>query len=87
MYEQVAPHAEWLERAKEAMLRAGVAPLVRPIRGGTDGARLSYMGLPCPNLFTGGANFHGPYEYASLDTMYRAAETLVHLVTLASPTA
>ncbi len=87
MYEQVAPHAEWLERAKEAMLRAGVAPLVRPIRGGTDGARLSYMGLPCPNLFTGGANFHGPYEYASLDTMCRAAETLVHLVTLASPTA
>lgn len=81
MYDQVAPHAEMIERAKQAMALAGVTPLISPIRGGTDGARLSYMGLPCPNLFTGGANFHGKYEYASLDTMCRAVETLVHLVT------
>jgi peptidase T len=81
MYDQVAPHAEMIERAKQAMAQAGVTPLISPIRGGTDGARLSYMGLPCPNLFTGGANFHGKYEYASLDTMCRAVETLVHLVT------
>ncbi len=81
MYDQVAPHAEMIERAKQAMTLAGVTPRISPIRGGTDGARLSYMGLPCPNLFTGGANFHGKYEYASLDTMCRAVETLVHLVT------
>ena len=81
MYEQVAPHEEFLERAKRAMLQAGVTPRTSPIRGGTDGARLSYMGLPCPNLFTGGANFHGKYEYASLDTMCRSVATLVHLLT------
>ena len=81
MYEQVAPHEEFLERAKRAMLQTGVTPRTSPIRGGTDGARLSYMGLPCPNLFTGGANFHGKYEYASLDTMCRSVATLVHLLT------
>ena len=81
MYEQVAPHEEYIKRAKAAMLRAGVTPRISPIRGGTDGARLSYMGLPCPNLFTGGANFHGKYEYASLDTMCRSVETLVYLLT------
>ena len=81
MYDQVAPHEEYLERARAAMLRAGVTPRTSPIRGGTDGARLSYMGLPCPNLFTGGANFHGKYEYASLDTMCRSVETLVYLLT------
>ena len=86
MYDQVAPHEEYLERARAAMLRAGVPPRPSPIRGGTDGARLSYMGLPCPNLFTGGANFHGKYEYASLDTMCRSVETLVYLFTEA-PTA
>ena len=86
MCDQVAPHEEYLERARAAMLRAGVTPRTSPIRGGTDGARLSYMGLPCPNLFTGGANFHGKYEYASLDTMCRSVETLVYLLTEA-PTA
>ena len=64
------------------MLRAGVTPVVKPIRGGTDGARLSYMGLPCPNIFTGGANFHGRYEYCSLDTMLLAAQTIVNLAQL-----
>lgn len=61
---------------------AGVEPLVKPIRGGTDGSRLSYMGLPCPNLFTGGMNFHGKYEYASLDTMKKAMQTIINLAGL-----
>ena len=60
----------------------GVEPLVKPSRGGTDGSRLSYMGLPCPNLFTGGMNFHGKYEYASLDTMKKAMQTIINLVGL-----
>lgn len=81
MYDKVAEHTDMIDRAKAAMERAGVVPRITPIRGGTDGARLSYMGLPCPNLFTGGANFHGKYEYASLDTMCRAVETLIYLVT------
>lgn len=82
MREQIAPHPQLISLAEEAMRRSGVRPLIRPIRGGTDGARLSYMGLPCPNLFTGGANFHGRYEYASLEVMSRSVETLVHLVQL-----
>ncbi len=82
MRERVEPHPEIIERAWRAMERAGVRPVLKPIRGGTDGARLSYMGLPCPNLFTGGANFHGRYEYCSVDTMARATETLIHLARL-----
>lgn len=82
MKEQVEPHIRLIDFAREAMLLAGVRPLIRPIRGGTDGARLSFMGLPCPNLFAGGMNFHGRYEYASLTTMCRSVETLVHLATL-----
>ena len=69
MREMVEPHPEVIDKAFKAMEQAGVTPIVRPIRGGTDGARLSYMGLPCPNLFTGGMNFHGKFEYCSLDTM------------------
>lgn len=82
MREMVEPHPEVIAKAMEAMELAGVKPIVRPIRGGTDGARLSYMGLPCPNLFTGGMNFHGKYEYISLDTMYRAMQTIVNLIKL-----
>lgn len=82
MREMVEPHPEVIEMAKRAMEMAGVVPVVKPIRGGTDGARLSYMGLPCPNIFTGGANFHGRYEYCSLDTMALAAQTIVNLVQL-----
>jgi tripeptide aminopeptidase len=82
MREMVEPYPEVIEKAKQAMLLAGVTPLVRPIRGGTDGARLSYMGLPCPNLFAGGMNFHGRYEYCSLDTMRRAVKTIVNLAAL-----
>ena len=82
MREMVEPHPEIINKAMEAMEQAGVEPIVKPIRGGTDGSRLSYMGLPCPNLFTGGMNFHGKFEYISLDSMYRSVQTLVNLVKL-----
>ena len=65
--------------AKEAMLAAGVTPDVQPIRGGTDGARLSFMGLPCPNIFTGGANFHGRFEYLPLESLKKAGETVLQI--------
>lgn len=82
MRERVEPHPEIVAKARRAMELAGVVPVVRPIRGGTDGARLSYMGLPCPNLFTGGANFHGRYEYCSVDMLVQAVQTLVNLAKL-----
>ena len=82
MREMVEPHPEVIDKAFRAMTDAGVKPIVRPIRGGTDGSRLSYMGLPCPNIFTGGMNFHGKYEYCSLDTMGRAMQTIINLAQL-----
>lgn len=80
MKEKIEPCLFLVENAKRAMERAGVAPKVVPIRGGTDGARLSYMGLPCPNLCTGGHNFHGRFEYISVQAMEKVVEILVHLV-------
>ncbi len=82
MRKQVEPHPQVIDKAVEAMEMAGVKPLVRPIRGGTDGARLSFMGLPCPNLFTGGMNFHGRFEYCSLTTMRRAQQVILNLAQL-----
>ncbi len=82
MRERVEPHPELIAKACQAMEEAGVTPIVRPIRGGTDGSRLSYMGLPCPNLFAGGMNFHGKYEYCSLDSMEKATLTLLNLCKL-----
>ena len=79
MRKMVEPHPQVIEKAKRAMIEAGVKPQVKPIRGGTDGSRLSFMGLPCPNLFTGGMNFHGRYEYASLTTMQKATNTIINL--------
>lgn len=79
MREMVEPYPEVIDIAMKAMEEAGVTPIVRPIRGGTDGARLSYMGLPCPNLFTGGMNFHGKYEYCSLNTMQKAMQTILNV--------
>jgi tripeptide aminopeptidase len=79
MREVIDRHPQVVQRAIQAMRTAGVEPLVRPIRGGTDGARLSFMGLPCPNIFTGGANFHSVYEYCSLDSMARAVHVVVAL--------
>lgn len=80
MRDRIAEHPEVVDIAKQAMIELGIAPIIRPIRGGTDGARLSYMGLPCPNLFTGGANFHGRYEYVSIDTMNYAVQTILKIV-------
>ncbi len=82
MRKMVEPHPQVIKKALEAMKQAGVKPLVRPIRGGTDGARLSFMGLPCPNLFTGGMNFHGKFEYCSLDTMRKARQVILNLAQL-----
>ena len=82
MRKQVEPHPQVIDKALKAMELAGVKPLVRPIRGGTDGARLSFMGLPCPNLFTGGMNFHGRFEYCSLTTMRRAQQVILNLAQL-----
>lgn len=79
MRKMVDQHPQIKERALNAMILAGVTPIVRPIRGGTDGSRLSYMGLPCPNIFTGGMNFHGRFEYCSLDTMERAVHTIINI--------
>ena len=69
-----------VDNAKKGAELAGLTPVVEPIRGGTDGARLSYMGLPCPNLGTGGYNFHGPYEFASVNSMEKVVELVVRLV-------
>jgi len=69
-----------LDKAIEAINSTGIKPLVMPIRGGTDGARLSFMGLPCPNIFTGGHNFHGPYEFVCVESMIKAVETIINIV-------
>ena len=68
----------------EAMKMAGVKPVIQPIRGGTDGAMLSFRGLPCPNLFAGGHNFHGKLEYVPLESMEKAIEVVKNIVTLAA---
>lgn len=80
MKEKVEPHMHLIENAKRAMEETGVTPIVVPIRGGTDGARLSYMGLPCPNLCAGGNNFHGRYEYVPVQSMEKIVEILLKIV-------
>ena len=80
MKEQIEPCMHLIENAKRAMEQAGVTPLIVPVRGGTDGARLSYMGLPCPNLGTGGYAFHGPYEHITVEGMDLSVEVLLNLV-------
>ncbi len=79
MREQVEPKMHIIELAKRAMEQAGVVPVVKPIRGGTDGAQLSFMGLPCPNLFAGGINFHSRYEFVSVQVMEKAVMTIVNI--------
>lgn len=80
MVEKVNEHPYLIDLAKKAMADVGVTPICEPIRGGTDGAQLSFMGLPTPNLFTGGANFHGRFEYISLDVMNLSTNVLLNLV-------
>lgn len=82
MREKIEPVQEIVELARQAMLNLGITPLIQPIRGGTDGSQLSYMGLPTPNIFTGGENYHGRYEYISLDNMELAVRTIIELVRL-----
>ncbi len=82
MREKVEPVYHVVSTAINAMEAVGVKPLVKPIRGGTDGARLSYMGLPCPNLFAGGENFHGKHEYVPVESMVKATEVLLKIVEL-----
>jgi len=82
MRKMVEPHPQVINKAIEAMRMADVEPLIKPIRGGTDGARLSFMGLPCPNIFTGGMNFHGKFEYCSLNTMQKAMNVIINLAQL-----
>lgn len=82
MKEALAPHAHLVENAMAALRELGVEPVVSPIRGGTDGARLSFMGLPCPNLCTGGGNYHSRFEYACVESMETVTELLVKLAEL-----
>lgn len=82
MREQVEPHYHIIEKAMKAMEMAGIKPVVQPIRGGTDGARLSFMGLPCPNIFAGGHNFHGKLEYLPLQSMEKASEVVLNIISL-----
>ncbi len=80
MREKIEPVMNIIDIAQKSMLEVGVTPIISPIRGGTDGARLSYMNLPCPNIFTGGHNFHGKFEYIPIESMHKAVEVIVKLI-------
>lgn len=82
MREKVEPVIHIVDIAFEAMTSVGVTPILKPIRGGTDGARLSFMGLPCPNIFAGGHNFHGRYEFVPVQSMEKAVEVIVKIIEL-----
>ena len=82
MREQVEPHYHIVEKAVKAMEMAGVQPHIQPIRGGTDGANLSFMGLPCPNIFAGGLNFHGKMEWVTVENMEKACQVILNLISL-----
>ncbi len=82
MKEKVKPVFHIVETAKKAMEDIGIKPIIKPIRGGTDGSQLSYMGLPCPNIFAGGHNFHGKYEYVPVESMQKAVEVIVRICEL-----
>lgn len=82
MREKVEPVFHIVEIAEEAMESLGIEPIIKPIRGGTDGSQLSFMGLPCPNIFAGGHNFHGKYEYIPLESMQKAVEVIVKICEL-----
>lgn len=84
MKEKIEPVMHIVDTAKRAMEDLGITPLITPVRGGTDGARLSYMGLPCPNLFTGGHNYHGRYEFICTESMEKAVEVILKIVELYS---
>lgn len=79
MREKIEPVMHIIETAKQAMIDAGIKPIIKPIRGGTDGSKLSYMGLPCPNIFSGGHNYHGIYEFIPIQSMIKAVEVVVNI--------
>lgn len=82
MREKIEPIMHIVDLAKEAMEAVEVTPIIKPIRGGTDGSQLSFMGLPCPNIFAGGHNFHGKYEYVPLESMLKATEVIIKIAEL-----
>jgi len=82
MRKQVEPHYHIVEKAIKAMEMEGIKPKVQPIRGGTDGANLSFMGLPCPNIFAGGLNFHGKFEWVSIQSMEKASKVVLNIISL-----
>jgi len=84
MKEKIEPVMHVVDLAKKAMEQSGVKPVVTPIRGGTDGARLSYMGIPTPNIFTGGQNYHGKFEFVSVNSMKKAVEVIIRIAELAA---
>ena len=84
MREKIEPMMHIVDLAQEALEKAGITPIIKPIRGGTDGSQLSFMGLPCPNIFAGGHNFHGRFEYVPVESMIKATEVIVNIVTLAA---
>jgi tripeptide aminopeptidase len=86
MKEKVVPVMHIVDVAEEAMKSIGIKPLIKAIRGGTDGSRLSYMGLPCPNIFAGGHNFHGKYEYVPVESMLKAIDVIVKIAELTATT-
>ncbi len=86
MKEKVVPVMFIVDLAEKAMKSLGIKPLIKPIRGGTDGCRLSYMGLPCPNIFAGGHNFHGKYEYVPVESMQKAVDVIVKIAELTATT-
>ncbi len=82
MKEKIDPQMHVIDLVLHAMQDCGVAPKVKPIRGGTDGAQLSFKGLPCPNIFAGGVNFHGPYEFVSIQSMEKAMQVIIRICEL-----
>ncbi len=86
MKEKVVPVMHIVDLAEKAMKDLGIKPLIKPIRGGTDGCRLSYMGLPCPNIFAGGHNFHGKYEYVPVESIQKAVDVIVRIAELTATT-
>ena len=82
MRKEVEPHYHIVEKAMKAMEMEGIVPKIQPIRGGTDGANLSFMGLPCPNIFAGGHNFHGKMEYVPLESMEKASRVILNIISL-----
>jgi len=80
MREKVEPIMHIVDRAAEAMKEVGVTPIIKPIRGGTDGSQLSFKGLPCPNIFAGGHNFHGRFEYLPIQSMEKATQVIIHII-------